>query len=168
MVAALLAAAILLAADRVFEQLGMSRDTMAHSVAGYDRDVNARQALRAWIAQADVSPPPAGVTANTFGGTERAATFVSWCDVSGAWLTQCTVSLRVLQDSGHTVVVATSSAGDSVRIRPSYRDAGLRYLLDARHGGHWLDSWGQGPTVPLAIGLVSGPDTMVWRIGDRG
>lgn len=169
LVAVMIAATVLLAADIVFEQLADSRSVIARSATKVDRERNAASTVVRWVSQVDISPRSGpGVQPRSFGGNETSATFVSWCLAPGGWERECEVTLRVARDTNASAIVASASTGESVRLPIHGTDATLRYLLDARGGGHWLRSWGAGPTTPLAIGIVSGADTLVLRIGARG
>lgn len=168
LVAVMIAAIVLLAADIVFEQLADSRSVIARSAIKVDRERNAAFTMVRWVAQVDVSPRSGpGAQPRSFGGNDTSATFVSWCFAPGGWERECEVTLHVADDT-NAAIVANASTGESVQLTMHHKDAALRYLLDARGGGHWLQSWGEGPTTPLAIGIVSGADTLVLRIGARG
>lgn len=174
LVAVMIAATVLLAADVVFEQLADSRSVISRSAIEIDRERNASSTLSSWVAQADVSPRSPGAQPRSFGGDETSATFTSWCLAPGGWERECEVTLHVAKDTGDTsdtspaTIIAIASTGDSVQLTMHGTGIAIRYLLDAQGGGHWLRSWGTGPTTPLAIGVVSGADTLVLRIGARG
>ena len=88
--------------------------------------------------------------------------------VAGGWERECDISLRAVLDSSGAALLAESSSGDSARVRLRGSTIVLRYLMDANNGGHWVNSWPIGPTVPIAIGVVSRSDTVVYRVGARG
>lgn len=169
LVAVMIAATVLLAADIVFEQLADSRSVIDRSTSKVDRERNAASTVARWVAQVDVSPRSGpGARPRSFGGNDTSATFVSWCLAPGGWERECDVTLHVARDTNAVAIVAIASTGDSAELPMHGSEVALRYLLDARDGGHWLRSWGAGPTTPLAIGIVSGADTLVLRIGARG
>ena len=169
LVAVMIAATLLLSADAVFEQLAASRDGTARSAVTRDEMRNAESLTRSWVRQIDVSPT-SGPTSlpHVFVGDAAESRFTSWCIAAGGWERACDVSLRTVADSNGVGVVATSSTGDSARIQMRDSTIALGYLLDAANGGHWVSSWPSGPTVPIAIGIVSPSDTVVYRVGARG
>jgi prepilin-type N-terminal cleavage/methylation domain-containing protein len=169
LVAVMIAAMLLLSADAVFEQLASSRDGTARSSAARDRLQNSDALVRNWVRQIDVSPvsEPTSLP-HAFVGNAAESKFTSWCVAAGGWEQACAVSLHTIADSNGVGVMAVSSAGDSARIQMRDSTIALRYLVDAANGGHWVASWPSGPTVPLAIGIVSPSDTLVYRVGARG
>ncbi|HWG35669.1 MAG TPA: prepilin-type N-terminal cleavage/methylation domain-containing protein [Gemmatimonadaceae bacterium] len=169
LVAVMIAAMLLLSADAVFEQLASSRDDTARSSVTRDRLQNSDALVKSWVRQIDVSPTagPASLP-HAFVGDASESRFTSWCVAAGGWEQACAVSLHTVADSTGVGVVAVSSAGDSARIQMRDSTIALRYLSDAANGGHWVVSWPSGPTVPLAIGIVSPSDTIVYRVGARG
>jgi hypothetical protein len=78
------------------------------------------------------------------------------------------VTLLAGEHSGLSSLVAAFASGDSVTLLVREQPIELRYLDDPRGGGRWFVSWGAGITAPLAFAVISGADTMIVRIGDRG
>jgi prepilin-type N-terminal cleavage/methylation domain-containing protein len=169
LVAVMIAAALLLSADVVFEQMADSRSSTARAAMDRDRMQNATAAMRSWVRQIDVSPGHGPTSSpRSFVGDGIESKFTSWCVAPGGWERECDVSLRAVADSNRIGVVALSSTGDSATLLVRDSTVALRYLIDAADGGRWVNSWPQGPTVPLAIGIVSRSDTIVFRVGARG
>lgn len=169
LVAMTVAAVVLLGADVVYEQLAAGSHAFAIAARAEDTSRNADLLVRQLVREVDVSPRDAGVPARTFGGDSLSAHFTSWCTRPGGWKAGCEVLLKVVRDTPAAgAVAAITSTGDTARIRTRAPAVALRYLLDARNGGTWLVSWGQGPNVPQAIGIIAGEDTTVLRVGGRG
>ncbi len=168
LVAVIIAATLLLSADAVFEQLASSRDGTARSTGVRDEKQNADALIRGWVRQIDISPVGGSSQPHVFVGDAGETRFTSWCVAAGGWERECSVSLRTTADSSGVGVVAVSATGDSARIQMRDSTIALRYLIDAKDGGHWVDRWPSGPTVPIAIGIVSPSDTIVYRVGARG
>ena len=169
LVAVMIAATLLLSADLVFEQLADSRQAMARATVERDRAENSAETIRRWVRQVDVSPHPGpGSAPHAFAGDATEASFTSSCLAAGGWERECDVSLRITTGSESAALVAVSSTGDSARLTVHGRTLAIRYLMDAANGGRWLSSWPSGPTVPIAIGIVSRADTIAYRIGARG
>lgn len=169
LVAVMISAALLLSADIVFEQLADSRAAASRAAAERDQTQNAATMISRLVRQVDVSPRlGSGSTMHAFTGDSITARFTSSCIAPGGWERECDVSLRVTNDSTGAAIVAVSSTGDSARFRVHDRVLLLGYLTDATGAGHWTSSWPAGPTAPIAIGVMSPIDTVVWRIGARG
>ncbi len=169
LVAVMISAALLLSADIVFEQVADSRAAASRAAAERDQTQNAAIMISRLVRQVDVSSRlGSGSTMHAFTGDSVSARFTSSCIAPGGWERECDVSLHVTADSTGAAIVAVSSTGDSARFRVRDRVLLLGYLTDATGGGHWIRSWPAGPTVPIAIGVMSPMDTVIWRIGARG
>lgn len=102
----------------------------------------------------------------SFIGTPTQAGFASWCPSVFGGLEACSAHLLVVRsDTAAEVVLALStgmrlSIGHGTTVR-------LRYLADAGAGGRWHARWDDVLTPPLAIGVLAGTDTMLFRIGER-
>jgi len=165
----MISATLLISADMVFEQLAESRNATAASSSERDGTQNAGALMRSWVRQIDISP--SGVStqgSHNFGGDSAQTRFTSWCAAAGGWERECNISVKVTVDSTGATLLAESSYGDSARIKSRDSTIALRYLMDATDGGHWVNSWPVGPTVPIAIGVVSRSDTVIYRVGARG
>jgi prepilin-type N-terminal cleavage/methylation domain-containing protein len=156
MVALTLSAAVLLVGRTLIEQVAATAETIAAQAASVDSVRFKAAALRAITRNIETDPTM------RFTGDARAAKFVSWCAGGERLRERCSVSLMV-----DTVVTITDSSRTMVVMQKSVPGV-LRYLGDARDGGHWYRSWGPEIMLPLAIGIVFGSDTTVLRIGDRG
>ena len=169
LVAVTIAAALLLAADAVFEQLADSRMLAARAELQRDGAQNAREVIGRLVRQVDVSPQ-AGAPGTTHGflGDSVGAQFTSSCIAPGGWERECQVTLRIASDSTGVLVVAVTSTGDSASLRTHDGASVIRYLMDASGGGHWATNWPGGPTPPIAIGIASRTDTLLLRLGERG
>ena len=168
LVAVMIAATLLLSADVVFEQMANSRDGAAQATLRRDQAQNGAAVIRRLVRQIDVSPISATSVPHSFVGDSVQSRFTSWCIAPGDWERECTVSLHAVADSNGAALVANSSTGDSARIQVSGRTVVLQYLIDVANGGRWVNSWPMGPTVPLAVGIMSQSDTVILRVGVRG
>ena len=101
--------------------------------------------------------------APSFDGDERSARFESWCMIAGGWQERCAVELVADPDSPSGLRLLRPAAAPIV-IGSGTRST-LRYLADVGGGGHWVMRWQSSITPPLAIGVLTGTDTMVLRIG---
>jgi prepilin-type N-terminal cleavage/methylation domain-containing protein len=101
--------------------------------------------------------------APSFDGDERSARFDSWCMTPGGWQERCAIQLVANPDSTGGVHLL-QTAGEPIVVGSGQRSA-LRYLAEVGGGGHWVTRWQSSITPPLAIGVLTGTDTMVLRIG---
>lgn len=172
LVAVMISATLLMSADVVFDQLADSRVAATRAANKRNHAENDMALIRRWVRQIDVSPRSGpGLTPHTFAGDRTTARFTSSCIAPGGWERECDVSFHVTPGAAGAAgaaLVAVSSTGDSARIGMRDKSLALRYLIDAAGDGHWVNSWPSGPTVPLAIGIMSRTDTVLCRIGARG
>lgn len=159
-----LGAIVLLGARLLLENLGAGVGRITAASREADSDANGERLLRALVGQVEVGTQLAG----SFGGDARAAHFTSWCATPGGWRERCRVALEVEMRGGDAALVAHLPWGEPVALRRAEGAIALRYLIDAREGGTWFVSWGDGLTAPRAIGVIAGSDTLIVRIGERG
>ncbi|MFL5560834.1 MAG: prepilin-type N-terminal cleavage/methylation domain-containing protein [Gemmatimonadaceae bacterium] len=164
MVALLISAVVLLGARVLLEQLGENASRTVAAAAYADEEANGEQVLRDLAGRLDVGTD----AATQFSGEANAARFGSWCDTPSGWEERCAVALVVRDDRSRSRLVATFAPGDSITLLTRAQPIELRYLNDPRAGGRWFVSWGAGITAPLAVAVISGSDTMIVRIGERG
>jgi prepilin-type N-terminal cleavage/methylation domain-containing protein len=164
MVALVVSAIVVLGARMLLEQLGDSALRTVTAATRADREANGERLLRDLAGRLEVG------TDQTvrFSGEPNTASFGSWCDVPSGWQERCTVTLVAGAQGDHSSLIASFSAGDRVTLLVREQPIELRYLDDPRGGGRWFMSWGAGITAPLAFAVISGADTMIVRIGDRG
>lgn len=164
MVALLISAIVLLGARMLLEQLGENASRTVAAAARAAAAANGEQMLRDLAGRLEI-----GTDGSTqFSGESNAVRFGSWCDTPSGWQERCAVAIVVRQDDSRWNVVATFAPRDSVTLLARSEPIELRYLDDPRAGGRWFVSWGAGITAPLAIAVVSGSDTTIVRIGERG
>ena len=164
LVALVVSAIVVLGARMLLEQLGDSASRTVAAATDADRQANGERLLRDLAGRLEVGTEQAV----RFSGEPNAASFGSWCDVPSGWQERCTVTLVAGVQDGHTSLIASFASGDSVTLLVRKQPIELRYLDDPRGGGRWFVSWGAGITAPLALAVISGADTMIVRIGDRG
>lgn len=164
MVALVISAVVVLGARMLLEQLGDSAHRTVTAATRADRAANGERLLRDLAARLEIG------TADTmrFSGEPGTATFSSWCDVPSGWQERCTVTLVASSDGGRASLAARLDRGEPITLLVRDAPIELRYLDDPRAGGRWFTNWGAGITAPLAIAVISGADTLIVRIGDRG
>jgi prepilin-type N-terminal cleavage/methylation domain-containing protein len=157
LVALVLSAGVLLAGRTLTEQAAGVSETIAVDAAVADSARARARFLRTVVRSIDI-----GSDTSNFSGDARTAKFASWCSDGQVLKQHCAVTLTV-----DSLVTLTDSSASRVLVRYTVPGV-LRYLGDASDGGHWYRSWGPEVTLPLAVGIIFGADTIVLRIGDRG
>lgn len=160
MIAVVLGAGILLAGRLLLEQVTSSSHTIIETQAAAEQRLWREETLRELFRNIEIATNDSF----TFGGNERTLSFTTWCDSAAGLRGRCQVTLTLdtvlamtsTSDSGHVILASDSVPGV------------FRYLNDVQNGGQWLRGWGQGITIPLAVGVIFGHDTTVLRIGSRG
>ncbi len=164
LVALLIGATIVLCGRLLLEGVSDDARRMTTFAQLSDHEENGQRLLRSTVMAIDVS----AAGAEPFAGDERLARFTSWCARPGGWQERCVVTLAITGDTAAASLMLTLAEAAPFNIRSGFRHGELRYLMDARDGGHWLRSWETGLTAPLAIGAVLDADTLVLVIGERG
>jgi prepilin-type N-terminal cleavage/methylation domain-containing protein len=163
LVALVIGAAVLLGARAVLEQLGDTADRVTAAAIFADREANTERGVRQLFHRAIVGD------GTPFTGSPTRARFTSWCDVPAGWHERCTVAVDLASTESPPAVIAMlrTSAGDTFRLHDGGRRAALRYLDDPADGGQWLPGWPPLAGAPLALGIVTDHDTLLFRIGAR-
>ena len=164
MVALVVSAIVVLGARMLLEQLGESAHRTVAAATRADRAANGERLLRDLAGRLEIGTTDAA----RFSGEPATASFSSWCDVASGWQERCAVTLAVSSDGSRASLAARFDGGDPITLLVRDAPIELRYLDDPRAGGRWFADWGAGITAPLAIAVISGADTMIVRIGDRG
>lgn len=129
-----------------------------------DTNANADRVLRSLLGRAEVSAD----SLRRFRGDSLAVSFDSWCDRPAGWIERCRVGLAMGFTEDSSVVTASLSSGDVLRIRSVYGIASFRYVTRDSSGTRWLQAWGNSITAPYALSIVSVRDTIILIIGERG
>lgn len=154
---------IVVGARALLEGLGAQLMRLENLTRVADADANGERLLRGLLGQLEV---PFG-QAMTFGGDADSVHFSSWCRVPGGWEERCRVVLTFNASDDSVHLVARLSTRETLTLMGTGRSKGLLYLADAGEGGIWFEQWGDGRSVPVAIGVLLDNDTMIVRIGER-
>jgi len=157
------------AAAALFTGLSSRAETIAAAASAADRDANAERLLRLLVGNVET-----GAGTERLRGDAKTASFASWCEAETGWLERCRVQLEFREDGASSTLVlhkrheATGAipalgGGDEIILRRGVRNGRLLYLLDARNGGTWSDSW-TAAMLPAAIAIVLEHDTLVLRV----
>jgi prepilin-type N-terminal cleavage/methylation domain-containing protein len=100
-----------------------------------------------------------------FAGDENGLELWTMCDVSGAWAEECRVTLSIDQRPDSSVVLI-GLPGATVSSRRQAGRASLRYYRrSALNDTLWVRQWSSNVSLPAAIGLVVGADTIMLPVG---
>lgn len=162
-VAIAVGAIVLLGARALADRLGDSASTIGASSRSAAAAMHDDRELRAIVGQMEVATDGSV----NFGGSATEAHFNSWCRVAAGWEEPCAVTLSVTSSQTSAVLVDATS-GRPPTLDTIAAGATLLYLARADGGGSWIRRWGDGVTVPIAIGIATPRDTTILRIGSRG
>lgn len=161
-VALTIASIVVLGAHAMVDALGRHADRSAMVARSGDRSRNAERLIRSLAARVEIGVE----SSRRFTGSERSTRFATWCDAPAGWQERCTATIAF--DTTNDVLAITLSTGERIELRHGFRQGALLYLGSAENGGTWMQSWGDGITAPLAIGIVIDADTQIVRMGQRG
>ncbi len=163
MLALSLVGAAMLGGVLLLDQLGDSAGRIVAESANMDREANGSRLLRRLILEAYVSVD----TNRKFVGDERVASLLSWCEVPGGWAEPCAVTLTIDERGDSSAVSGDLSIGGTfVLCRLAGRRA-WRYLDPASRDTIWSTHWSSATTLPAAVALISGTDTIVFPVQVR-
>lgn len=100
-----------------------------------------------------------------FRGDERSVELTTLCHRPGGWLESCRASLGADWRPDSTVLIARFSTGENLELARSPGHAALRYLDLLRPDSLWMRRWALSITMPAALGIVAGRDTLVYPLG---
>lgn len=105
-------------------------------------------------------------TSKRFRGDENTLELWTLCDVAGGWAQECRVTLGIDRRADSSVVVAGLPATALLAVRRQAGSARFRYYNpSAPDDTLWVREWSSNVTLPVAIGLVAGRDTIVLPVG---
>jgi prepilin-type N-terminal cleavage/methylation domain-containing protein len=100
-----------------------------------------------------------------FRGDERSADFTTLCHRPSGWLESCRASVAIDWRKDTSVVVATLSTGENFELARRGGVAELRYFDAATGDSVWLQRWALSIVMPVAIGIVTPTDTVIYPMG---
>jgi prepilin-type N-terminal cleavage/methylation domain-containing protein len=154
----------LVAGRLLIETIDDSGRTISAFARRSDTVANADRILRSLLGRAEVSAD----SLRRFRGDSLAVSFDSWCDRPTGWIERCRVGLAIGYGADSSVVTASLSSGEILRLRTAAGLAQFRYVTRDTSGTRWMQSWGNSITAPYALSIVTARDTIVLIIGERG
>jgi hypothetical protein len=159
-IAIVIAGVVALIARRLFE-------TAVTTASALEREANGQEATwESWIALRELAwqawtPGPDSVA---LAGDARHTSFLSRCLSGGGWQEPCRATITLADSAGWCRMSIATSMRKRMVSEPVAR-CRLLYLVDPANGGLWAPVWTLKNTLPLALGIVQGPDTAIVRLG---
>jgi len=125
------------------------------------RDGNGPRVLRQLLLDAHMTAD----SLDRFRGNERSADFTTLCHRPSGWLESCRVSVAIDWREDTSVVIATLSTGENIELARRAGVAELRYFDAATGDSVWLQRWALSIVLPVAIGIVTPIDTVIYPMG---
>ena len=124
-------------------------------------DANGLRVLRQLLLDARITAD----SLDRFRGDERSVELTSLCHRPGGWFESCRASLGTDWRPDSTVIIARFSTGENLELARSPGHAELRYLDLLSTDSSWMRRWALSITMPAALGIVVGRDTLVYSLG---
>lgn len=105
--------------------------------------------------------------ARPFFGDGTGATFASRCRTAGSWLRRCVVFINIARYGSLTLLEFGEDEGVADRVFELHEDSRLIYRLINEGRATWITDWGTSITAPVAIGVITGSDTIVFSRGPQ-
>lgn len=93
-------------------------------------------------------------------GAAGVTRFMTRCATGRGWSVVCEAEVTVRSAEGRCTLTFRGPFVEASRWVRSSGSCFMRYLHTPEQGGQWLDSWSQEASLPFAIGVVMGPDTL--------
>jgi hypothetical protein len=151
----------LLGGIALLDQLGDSASRIAQERAANDIEANAERMLRKLLIDAQ----PAIDSTQRFRGNPWSASYPALCEMPAGWRETCRITLAVDSTRDSTRILAETDKGGRYVLRRLRGNYHLRFLNPINPDSVWVSDWPASMILPSAVGLVSGPDTIVYPIG---
>ena len=156
MAALSLASLVFIGVHQLIDALGIAGEQIVGQAQQEDERANGVRLLIDLVGRAE---PPSD-SAERFAGDETRASFATWCEAPGGWLERCRVQLDLTVVGDTTAVRATLPAGNQLSLLHVTGIAHLAYRDPTSRDESWTKSWGPSFTLPSALGIVAGRDTV--------
>lgn len=151
----------------VTHTMDIGQAAVRRAAADHDREMTSWRLLESLAARAELRTGDV----EAFEGSPDHIRLPTWCPSAGGWLERCVATLESDALAGETFGIHVR-AGSGVHLvaslglsqaRPVFR-----FLSGTDGGLEIAKTWSSRSTLPLAIAIVTGRDTLVLRIGERG
>jgi prepilin-type N-terminal cleavage/methylation domain-containing protein len=153
-------------AGLVIHALGVGHATLTRATQAHDREMNGWRTLRALAGGAELRVSGE----DQFQGSESAISIPTWCMSPGGWVERCLASVAIASDAGEGRVRVLPGKGAAFDVPLVTRGATpvFRFIRTSHDRLDWAPRWSSTSTLPSAVAIVAGRDTIVLRIGERG
>ena len=145
----------------LLDQLTDASGRIAHDRLVIARDNNGARLLRQLLRDAHLD----GDTASRFRGDPRSADFTTMCPSPLGWLERCRATIAVDQRTDSAAIIAELPGAAPLTLATHPGTAELRYFDAGVADSAWTRRWALSITMPTAIGVVLGSDTLVYPLG---
>jgi prepilin-type N-terminal cleavage/methylation domain-containing protein len=125
------------------------------------REANGLRVLRQLLLDARVTAD----SVDRFRGDERSLDVATMCQAPGGWLERCRVSVGIDRRGDTSVLVAALSTGENLELARWPGATEMRYFDPLPTDSIWLRKWALSIGMPVAIGLVTRGDTIIYPLG---
>lgn len=152
----------------LIDQLRDGRDRLLERARIDNRASNGAELMRLLVARAEAGGDPTQL----FTGSDGGAQFRSWCEAPSGWLERCNARLFVERGVGasedSSFVRADLSTGERLTLLATHGSVVFRYFEAIAGRTRWVSVWRAGSTLPSAVAVITGRDTVVMAAGGRG
>jgi prepilin-type N-terminal cleavage/methylation domain-containing protein len=150
------------AAVALLDQLNDAAERIARESGRSAREANGARLLARLLMDARTSVD----TAERFRGDSNSAELWTLCDVPGGWAERCRVTLSLDQRSDSSAVLIGLPGATPISGRRQPGRATFRYYYPStRSDTLWAPVWSSNASLPVAIGVFIGADTIVLPVG---
>jgi prepilin-type N-terminal cleavage/methylation domain-containing protein len=145
----------------LLDQLNDAGARIAGDATTTARAGNGRRLFRELLAHAEASVD----TNDRFRADSASVAYLTRCPNAFGWTEPCHVQLAMDYRADSTEVVAVFGDGREITLRVQAKRAEFRFLNLAHVDSVWASVWTTSATLPDAIAVVSGTDTVVFPVG---
>lgn len=156
-------ASVLMAARGLLSAATNASARIQRSGRRFSSEANAYWGVRLLASRAQATTAPEGA----FSGDSGVVHFSSWCDAATGAPIPCRLRMEVTgpRDTAGASARVTDAGGKLLLTLALPDSTRLRYLQSATLGGEWLVRWDSSLVLPLALGLASPRETLVFVLG---
>jgi len=147
----------------LLDQVNDAGARIAAAAASTARTGNGQRLFRELLARAEASVD----TNDRFRADSGSVAYLTRCPNAFGWTEPCHVRLAMDYRADSTDIVAVFGDGREITVRAQAKRAEFRFLDLTHLDSMWARVWTTSATLPDAIAVVSGTDTVVFPVGPR-
>jgi prepilin-type N-terminal cleavage/methylation domain-containing protein len=155
-----LSGAVIVAGAMLLDQANDATDRIAEGASQLTRAATGARLLRALLYAAELPRD----SSDAFSGDDRHAEFITRCPASAGWLAPCRATLGIDSTGDSTIVRVDAERLLGERLGAFAGQARFRYV-DPLSEHRWTREWRGLITLPAALAIVAGRDTIVFPVG---